>query len=302
MKKIMILCAMALFVSACYKETEGNLSIDATLDTSPDGSGEICDNGVDDDGDTLADCGDPECASVCPDASTDASPDAEDDSPAEEICDNGVDDDGDGLADCGDIADCGDFPGCESDASTDALEDPAPDVDEDPVADPVPDPDPDPSEDPVEEDLTAEEVSCSPTPGEVTLTWTVPSGWIWDRLRAECWVLGTHGVPDSWNSTWLDPMGTADAMVSDDTVISYTLSFAPGASAFCNFAAFDLNDTGDAIDLGPIYSVGSYSGGSYTTSGSVTASTDTCDRDITPDLTVLPEGTGPACNWAIVLP
>jgi hypothetical protein len=49
---------------------------------------EICDNGVDDDGDGLVDQNDPDCQA-----------------PAQEICDNGVDDDGDGLVD-GDDPDC----------------------------------------------------------------------------------------------------------------------------------------------------------------------------------------------------
>jgi hypothetical protein len=48
---------------------------------------EICDNGIDDDGDKLVDCADPYCVgnTACP-----------------EICDNGVDDDGDKLVDCAD--------------------------------------------------------------------------------------------------------------------------------------------------------------------------------------------------------
>jgi hypothetical protein len=46
---------------------------------------EICDNGIDDDGDKLVDCDDPDC--VCT---------------PKEICDNGIDDDGDKLVDCDD--------------------------------------------------------------------------------------------------------------------------------------------------------------------------------------------------------
>jgi len=49
--------------------------------------GEICDNGIDDDGDKLIDCDDPDC---------DCTP------PPTEICDNGIDDDGDKLIDCDD--------------------------------------------------------------------------------------------------------------------------------------------------------------------------------------------------------
>jgi len=61
--------------------------------------GEICDNGVDDDGDTLIDCDDPDCVEhpAC--------------TPPGEICDNDVDDDGDQLVDCDD-PDCAQFPGC----------------------------------------------------------------------------------------------------------------------------------------------------------------------------------------------
>ncbi len=46
---------------------------------------ELCDNGVDDDGDGHVDCGDTKCAPKC-----------------EEHCFNGVDDNGDGLVDCAD--------------------------------------------------------------------------------------------------------------------------------------------------------------------------------------------------------
>jgi len=63
---------------------------------------EICDNGVDDDGDQLVDCDDPDCVEhpACA-------------PPPAEICDNGVDDDGDQLVDCDD-PDCVEFPGCGS--------------------------------------------------------------------------------------------------------------------------------------------------------------------------------------------
>jgi hypothetical protein len=60
---------------------------------------ENCTNGTDDDGDNLADCADPDCASdpAC--------------APKTEICDNGTDDDGDGLIDCAD-PDCAGSPTC----------------------------------------------------------------------------------------------------------------------------------------------------------------------------------------------
>jgi hypothetical protein len=67
--------------------------------------GEICDNGEDDDGDTLVDCDDPDCAAAC-----------------REVCDNGEDDDGDTLVDCDDpdcAAECagGGFVRGDADAS-----------------------------------------------------------------------------------------------------------------------------------------------------------------------------------------
>jgi hypothetical protein len=65
---------------------------------------EHCTNGVDDDGDGLADCADPDCEHriACRGAG------------GVEVCDNGVDDDGDGLVDCADAA-C-DGRGCGADA------------------------------------------------------------------------------------------------------------------------------------------------------------------------------------------
>ncbi len=61
---------------------------------------ELCDNGIDDDGDGLIDCDDPDCA---------------DDPACEvpvEICDDGIDNDGDDLVDCDD-PDCVGDPACE---------------------------------------------------------------------------------------------------------------------------------------------------------------------------------------------
>jgi hypothetical protein len=59
---------------------------------------ENCVNGVDDDGDKLVDCDDPDC---------DGDPGC-----VYEICDNGIDDDRDGFPDCRDIS-CSDYPACE---------------------------------------------------------------------------------------------------------------------------------------------------------------------------------------------
>ncbi|MCA9650582.1 MAG: pre-peptidase C-terminal domain-containing protein [Myxococcales bacterium] len=75
-----------------------------TVETSGGGGGggpdpEICDNGLDDDGDGITDCADSDCA-----ADPSCAPDPE-------ICDNGIDDDGDGDADCSD-SDCTGDPVC----------------------------------------------------------------------------------------------------------------------------------------------------------------------------------------------
>ncbi|MDY0000637.1 MAG: hypothetical protein RBU30_05025, partial [Polyangia bacterium] len=61
------------------------------------GTEEICDNGIDDDGDGLVDCDDPGCAGEA--------------GCLVEDCDNGVDDDGDNLVDCAD-PDCAQAPPC----------------------------------------------------------------------------------------------------------------------------------------------------------------------------------------------
>ena len=324
MKRTAILIALiSTMAYGCYSETEGKLNGDAGLDTSPDGSGEICGNGVDDDGDTLADCGDPDCASECPDAPADVSPDSEDDSPAEEICDNGVDDDGDGFADCLD-SDC---PPCE-DASTDAPEDTPSDTPADLPEDTTPDPEPD-----VVEDTTDDEVTtCTETPGEVTLTWSL-TGHVYDDLRAECWV---SGPADDWHPRWQDvvdwtsvptaglctnssdddgdtlvdcqdtdgsedctsePTCVADAVAMSTFTISYTLSYAPAMDAWCNFTAFDVVD--GAI-TNQKYAVGMWSSGTYTEHGTLTASSGTCD--VTSDVTVEYAGFGTACNYHITLP
>ena len=65
------------------------------------GPGEICDDGVDNDGDGAIDCDDTDCF-----FSPDCLGGAED-------CFNGIDDDADGLIDCDDIPDCQAAPGCD---------------------------------------------------------------------------------------------------------------------------------------------------------------------------------------------
>ena len=85
---------------------------------------EICDNGIDDDGDTKIDCCDEECATfagcaketLCTDQTDndcDGKTDAADPdcTPVTEICDNGIDDDADTKIDCCDT-DCATFAGC----------------------------------------------------------------------------------------------------------------------------------------------------------------------------------------------
>jgi len=69
---------------------------------------EICDDGIDDDGDNVTDCDDADCNSYSSCRTGQVI----------EICNNGVDDDGDGLIDCDD-ADCNSFHEC---VSTDTLE------------------------------------------------------------------------------------------------------------------------------------------------------------------------------------
>jgi hypothetical protein len=64
---------------------------------------ELCNNGIDDDGDNLIDCNDPDCTAdpAC--------------APVAEICNNGSDDDGDGAIDCQDT-DCTADPACAPNA------------------------------------------------------------------------------------------------------------------------------------------------------------------------------------------
>lgn len=100
-----------------------------SIGTSCVGLAEICNNGTDDDGDTMPDCQDPDCYShpqcLPPENCTNGTDDDGDnlvdcDDPdcsslelcnPVEICDNVTDDDGDGLSDCLD-PDCTSFAGC----------------------------------------------------------------------------------------------------------------------------------------------------------------------------------------------
>jgi len=84
----------ALFASGGARESL--LSSPAACGGSP--AAEICDDGIDNDGDGLTDCDDPDCDSdtAC--------------QPVAEVCDDGIDNDGDGLTDCDD-------PDCDSDTA-----------------------------------------------------------------------------------------------------------------------------------------------------------------------------------------
>lgn len=83
-----------LLMMACPGERKDTGDDTATLVPA-----EICDNVVDDDEDTYADCFDPDCyaAAVC--------------IRTEDVCDNGADDDGDKRIDCADD-DCTADPAC----------------------------------------------------------------------------------------------------------------------------------------------------------------------------------------------
>lgn len=83
----MLICALAL----------ASAGLSAGCDDS-----EVCDNFLDDDGDGLVDCADPDCrpSETC--------------IVGEAICDDGLDDDEDGLIDCADV-DCHDQDACSGD-------------------------------------------------------------------------------------------------------------------------------------------------------------------------------------------
>ncbi len=103
---------------------------------------EVCDNGVDDDGDGLVDCDDTDCFAdpSCLPATEDCGNGVDDDGDGDmdcddadcsgdpacigqpEVCDNGVDDDGDGLVDCDDPG-CGAFPDCLEQVCDDGVDD-----------------------------------------------------------------------------------------------------------------------------------------------------------------------------------
>lgn len=99
----------------------------------------ICDDGVDNDGDLLVDCDDPDCSehpNCIPPADGDA--DADTDEDTHEICDNFVDDDRDGWIDCDD-SDCAFDDACVPASDGDADSDTDSDVEADSDGDADPD-------------------------------------------------------------------------------------------------------------------------------------------------------------------
>jgi len=94
--------------SACGSNSN-NANANANANNNNNNPGpEFCTNGVDDDGDTLADCDDPDCS---------AAPTCQ-----AENCTNGVDDNADGLADCDD-PDCSAEPTCQVENCTNGVDD-----------------------------------------------------------------------------------------------------------------------------------------------------------------------------------
>jgi probable HAF family extracellular repeat protein len=74
-------------------------------DDQPPPVPEVCDDGVDNDGDDLIDCNDSADCSTDPTCSTPTEP---------EVCDDNIDNDGDGLTDCLDRLDCRQDPACKT--------------------------------------------------------------------------------------------------------------------------------------------------------------------------------------------
>ena len=96
---------------------------------------EICDNGIDDNGNGLIDCEDSSCSSLsfcnterCDNGIDDDgdgfidSEDSDCDATPAEICDNGIDDDGDGLTDCED-SDCRAATTCQTEICDNGVDD-----------------------------------------------------------------------------------------------------------------------------------------------------------------------------------
>ena len=112
---------LAIGLTGCPGGGDGNASNNGTNN----GAAEICDDGVDNDGNGDTDCDDAACATdaACDEPECTTDDDCEDaevcdngscapDGPDAEVCDDGVDNDGDGDADCED-SDCDGDPACE---------------------------------------------------------------------------------------------------------------------------------------------------------------------------------------------
>jgi len=91
---------------ACQSNNNSNSNFNSNNNNNP--GPEYCTNGVDDDGDGLVDCDDPQCA-MAPTCLF-------------EDCTNGLDDDGDGLADCDD-PDCATAPSCVPESCANGVDD-----------------------------------------------------------------------------------------------------------------------------------------------------------------------------------
>ena len=93
-------------VNSCPKNA--TITVNATFGSASNGDSgggtdpEICDDGVDNDGDGQVDCEDGDCTNA-----QNCQPPTED-----EICDDGIDNDGDGKVDCADKRDCKRDPAC----------------------------------------------------------------------------------------------------------------------------------------------------------------------------------------------
>lgn len=360
MKKSVYMTLFCLIAAAgCYHEItkdKQDAAEDTAVETDADDDAaptEVCDNDMDDDGDGLVDCRDKvdccshdECADreYCQeaDADTDAEEDViedvlDEDIPAGEICDNDRDDDGDGLVDCRDADDCCSHEACsdkewcqeadaDTDAGEDAVEDPIPDAPADvPVEDTAVDTaEEDPEEEDADEDAEDEEVeACVFSDDQVTLTWDVDKGDLFDHVRAECWVKGAYRTLDYWHDgdcdsddialgctpheIWDSIYGTADAADTNTDVISITLDYVNCAEWTCNFVAFNFRDpdgipeTGDEFIELNFYAVGSFNSitGTWVSHGILTAQSGTCEWTPTD---VEPVSMGPAINYVGVIP
>jgi len=299
MKKVTAISAMffLLAMAGCDNELS-NGQDDAETEGENEGLVEICDNGMDDDGDSLVDERDPDCQSDAGE-DEDVVEEEEEEVPPGEICDNGIDDDGDGYVDETD-PDCqeadadedGDQDVVEDAVEDDSTEDVPPETEEDvveddavedvPVEDSSEDLVEDPPEDLTEEDAAEEEpmVECTPVDGELILAWNTNVSWIFDHIRAECWAQGEFGTLDYWHDghcdiydeelgcephiAWDQIGGTADAAETNAYQISIALAYPPCTKVWCNFVAFDIYDpdevpdSGDEIIILQLYALGGY--------------------------------------------